>query len=217
MKALFVIFFVVLCVKSEAQQFDPVSPDEALLKQLVIQKINAKRAKRKMKPITSDLALQQTSEEYIARYRYKKFESSGENEQFIRKKIRKKCVRNGYKSGFLDFQITTQNAMNYYGKRFYYDKNDTESTTHLFLGNRPSKKDKEDLGFKPEYMKVYTYEELANFILRHFIKDDGYFTNLNNGFDKYGFSLTVDKKTVFRNRIPKIKAILILGGNRITW
>lgn len=217
MKTLFVIFFLVLSSIAEAQQFDPVSADETLLKELIIEKINAKRAKRKMKPITSDLALQQTSEEYIARYRYKKFESNSYNKQFIQKKIRKKCVINGYKNGFLDFQITTQNAMNYYGTSFYYDENDTESTTHLFLGNKPSKSEKEDPGFNPVYMKMYTYDELANFILRHFIKDDGYFTNLNNGYDKYGFSLTVDKKTVFRNRIPKIKAILILGGNRITW
>lgn len=202
---------------AEAQVFDPTDPNEAYLKELVIQKINAKRAKRKIKPLLLNDALQQTADQYIAQYRYTKFETNDINKRFMRKKVKKKCVANGYKNGFVDFQITAQNAMNYYGTTFYYDKEDTESQTHLFLGDKPSQAEKKEPEFKPVFMKTYTYDEVATLIVRSFIKDDGYFVNLNNGFENYGFSVAVDKRTMFRRRIPKLKMLLIVGGRRITW
>ena len=87
----------------------------------------------------------------------------------------------------------------------------------MFIGNKPSKKEKEDEKFKTNPVKLYTYTELADLIAKQFISDEGAFKILNNGFDKFGFSLAVEQRTLFRTKIPKIKAIIIVGGNRITW
>ncbi|MBA2613819.1 MAG: hypothetical protein H0U95_17790 [Bacteroidetes bacterium] len=107
--------------------------------------------------------------------------------------------------------------MHFAGSKFYYDKEDTETTTHLFLGEKPSKKEKAEDNFKAYPVKLYSYQELAEAIARQFISDEGTFKILNNGFDKFGFSLAVENRTLFKNRLPKIKAIIIVGGNRITW
>lgn len=197
--------------------FDPVNPDEGLLRELIMQKINAKREKRKLKPLTLHNALQQTAEQYIAQFRYTRFENNQENKKRLRKHIKKNCQAAGYKNAYLDFQIRAQHAMNYYGTHYYYDKEDTETSTHLFLVRRPGKTEKSKPGYKPVYMKTYTYDELATLIVRVFVRDDGFFSSLNNGYDKYGFALTVDKRTLYRNRIPQVKVLLILGGNRINW
>lgn len=217
MKKVILIFFSFLLFAVRGQTFDPTNPDEDLLKKLVLSKINAKRVKRKGKELVLNEALQQTADQYVATFRYQRFENSAENKRRFKKNIRKQARINGYKNAFVDFHIVSQNAMNYYGKQFYYDKDDTETSTHLFMGKKPSKKEKEEPGYKAVPVKTLTYDDLASIIARNFVRDDGYFSSLNNGFDKYGFALAVDGKTIHRNKIPKVKVILIVGGNRINW
>ena len=217
MRKLFLIIILFSRFDSFCQVFDPTLPNEEYLKELVLQKINAKRLKRKGKELVLNSALQHTADQYISKHRYKKFENTADNKTYTGKRIKKAAKINGYKNAFIDFQIVAKNAMDYYGTRFYYDKDDSDYATHLFLGTKPTRKEKEEPGFKLIPMKNITYDELATQIARSFIRDDGYFNSLNNGYDKYGLALTVDAKTLYRRRIPVLKVILIVGGNRITW
>ncbi|MES2761192.1 MAG: hypothetical protein V4677_03255 [Bacteroidota bacterium] len=200
-----------------AQDFDPVNPDYDLLKQLVLDKINNKRARKAKTILQNNAALQLTSDNYTQTLRASKFESTNENKLRINRKIKKACKFNGYKNAFVDYHITSINCVNFKGSKFYHDREDTDTKTHLFVGTRPTKKEKADEKFKAVPIKLYTYQELADLIAKQFISDEGSFKILNNGFDKYGFSLAVEQRTLFRHKLPKIKMIVIVGGNRITW
>lgn len=200
-----------------AQDFDPVKPDYGLLKSLVLEKLNQKRVKKKNKGIISNEALQKTADNYIATLSANKLEKNEKNKIRISKKIKKNCLINGYRNAFIDYHITSINCMNFSNKLFYFDKEDTETSTHLFLGSKPTKKEKADEKYVSKPIKLYTYDQLADLIVKQFVTDEGNFKILNNGFDKYGFSLAVEPRTLFRHKIPRIKIIIIVGGNRITW
>lgn len=183
----------------------------------MLDKINNKRARKAKNTLKNNGALQLTSDNYTQTLRATKFESNTKNKTRINKKIKKSCKINGYKNAFIDYHITSIACINFKGKKFFFDKEDTETNTHLFIGDKPSKKEKEDEKFKSNPVKLYSYQELADLIAKQFISDEGTFKILNNGFDKFGFSLAVEQRSLFRTKIPKIKAIIIVGGNRITW
>lgn len=184
---------------------------------MVLDKINSKRNKKVKTVLKSNDALQVTSDNYTQTLRATKLESNAENRNRINKKIKKACRFNGYKNAYVDYHISSINCVNFKGSKYYLDREDTETNTHLFIGDRPTKKEKEDEKFKATPIKLYTYQELADIITKQFISDEGTFKILNNGFDKFGFSLAVEQRTLFRHKLPKIKAIIIVGGNRITW
>ncbi|MES2396350.1 MAG: hypothetical protein V4549_10125, partial [Bacteroidota bacterium] len=176
-----------------------------------------KRSRKSMSNLVNNASLQLTSDNYTTVLRANKFEKNAENKTRINKKFRKTCRFNGYKNGFIDYHIASVKCVNYRGSKFYLDKDDTETSTHLFVGKKPSKKEKEEKDFKAIPLKPYSYNELADILAKQFISDEGTFKILNNGYDKFGFSIAVEKRTLFRNKIPVIKAIIIVGGNRITW
>ncbi|MES2513565.1 MAG: hypothetical protein V4580_05445 [Bacteroidota bacterium] len=167
--------------------------------------------------LQNNVPLQLTSDNYTQTLRAAKFESTSENKLRIGKKIKKACKSNGYRNAFIDYHITSVNCVNFKGSKFYYDREDTETQTHLFIGTKPTKKEKADEKFKSIPLKLYTYNELADLIAKQFISDEGSFKILNNGFDKFGFSIAVEQRTLFRHKLPKVKVIVIVGGNRITW
>lgn len=170
-----------------------------------------------MGALVSNSPLQVTADNYTAVLRASKFEKNTENKIRINKKFKKNCKRNGYKNGFIDYHIASVKCMNYRNSEFYFDKDDTETPTHLFVGKKPSKKEREEKDYKATPMKPYTYNELSEVLAKQFISDEASFKILNNGYDKFGFSIAVEKRTLFRNKVPVIKAIIIIGGNRITW
>lgn len=200
-----------------AQDFDPVNPDYDLLKQLVLEKIDQKRSKKTTAPLINNAALQTTADNYTAILRASKLEKNSENKAKINKKFKRNCKSNGYQYAFVDYHIMSVPCMNARNSAFYFDKEDTETTTHLFAGKKPTKKEKAEEGFQARPIKLYTYQALADIIVSQFVTDEGTFKILNNGFDKFGFSLAVEKRTLFRKRIPALKAIVIVGGKRITW
>ncbi len=188
-----------------------------MLKQLVLEKIDQKRSKKTTLNLNNHEALQTTADNYTAVLRASKLEKNSANKEKINKKFRKNCKKNGYKYAFVDYHILSVPCVNLKSFTYYYDKEDTETSTHLFIGKKPTKKEKADEKFQANPVKLYTYQALADIIVRQFITDEGTFKILNNGFDKFGFSLAVEQRTLLRKKIPIIKAIIIVGGNRITW
>ena len=217
MKIGIIILICIFSASLSAQDFDPIKPDYDLLKQMIIDKFNQKRERKSHKQLKNNEALQLTADNYVKIFSENRLQKNTKNKLRISKRVKKNCKLNGYKNTFVDYHIASINCMNYAGSNFYFDKEDTETSTHLFIGNKPTKKEKEDAKVTPNQVKTYTYSQLADLIIRQFVTDEGSFKVLNNGFDKYGFSLAVEQRTILRNKIPKIKVIMILGGNRITW
>lgn len=212
-----IILILFICKSINAQNFDPVNPDYDLLKSLVIEKVNKKRVKKNKSVIIINEGLQVTAESYVAMYSSSKLQKSSYNNLRVGKKIKLYCKANGYDNAFMNYDIASVNCMNFGNSKFYYDKEDEDSSTHLFQGNKPTKKERLDPSFKKNEVKLYSYNELAELLVKQFINDEGNFKILNNGYDKYGFALSVERRTLYKNKIPKIKLILIMGGNRITW
>ena len=200
-----------------AQDFDPTNPNYDLLKNLVIEKLNHKRIKKNKTTLEFNEALQKTADAYVAIFSASKLEKTSNNKLYIGKKIKRNCKSNGYSNAFIDYDITSIVCMSSSNLIFYYDKEDNETSTHLFIGKKPSKKEKLDPKYKKKPLKLHSYSHLADLLVKQFITDEGNFKILNNGYDKYGFALAVEQRTLFKNKIPKLKLILIMGGNRITW
>ncbi len=170
-----------------------------------------------MGSLINNTPLQQTADNYTSILRANRLEKNVENKTRINKKFKKMCRINGYKNAFIDYHIASVKCMNYRSTKFYFYKDDTETSTHLFIGKKPTKKEREGKDFKEIPVKPYSYDELADILAKQFISDEASFKILNNGYDKFGFSIAVEKRTLFRNKLPVIKAIVIVGGNRITW
>ena len=211
------IIAFVISISLSAQDFDPIKPDYDLLKQIIIDKFNQKRTRQHHLQLTPNESLQLTADSYVNTFTENRLQKNSKNVLRINKKVKKNCKRNGYKNTFVDFHITSIRCMNYSSSEFYYDKEDNETSTHLFVGKKPTKKEKSEGKQPPVQIKPYTYNQLADLIVRQFVTDEGSFKILNNGFDKFGFSLAVEQHSILKNKIPKIKVIVILGGNRITW
>ncbi len=217
MKIGIIILIFIFSTSLHAQDFDPIKPDYDLLKQIIVGKFNQKRERKERKQLQNNEALQLTADSYVNVFSENRLEKNTKNKLRIGKKIKKNCKLNGYKNAFIDYHIASINCIDFSGTNFYFDKEDTETSTHLFIGKKPSKKEKEDSKYTPVKIKLYTYNQLADLIIRQFITDEGSFKILNNGFDKFGFSLAVEHHSILKKKMPKIKVIVILGGNRITW
>ena len=123
----------------------------------------------------------------------------------------------GYTNNLLNVVTSVHNAVDYRGGKFYHDKEDNETITHLFYGNKPTKKEIEEKGLKTYPIKDYSYEELAMVLANKFLLDKRAMKCLNSGYDFVGCSCSIEARTVNRKRIPIIKAIFILGGKRINF
>lgn len=213
------LLYALFCSTSllRAQDFDPAHPDYELLRSKVLDKLNERRTLRHRQGMSGHAVLQLTADQYTARLRATRLENTSDNRQRVHKKIRKNARLNGYKNAFIDFHIASLTAINYGGSRFYYDRLDEDTQIHLFEGKRPSKKEKEAPSYKAVPLRLYTYDQLAGLIVSRFSTDDGTFKSLNNGYDKIGISMAVEKNTLFRNKKPVLKIIVVLGGSRISW
>jgi hypothetical protein len=199
-------------------EFNPLHPDYELLNQLVLEKINSKRAKKHATEIASHKVLGEVASFYTNTYVLRKFENSEDNRLFIKKKIRKICKAHGYDPRLTTFTINTLNAIRYTRRSYYYDKEENESELHLYYGDhKPTKKEKQAESYKPEAMKLYSYEEIANLIAEQLIKSSGRLKTLNTAYSQIGLSCAVEPRSIGGRKIPQLKIIMLLGGKIITW
>jgi hypothetical protein len=213
-----ILVLMLVCLRGFPLEFDAKNPNYNYLNKLVLECLNAKRAKRSASQLKFHAALQKTAEYYTDHFVLRKFESNAENKLRISKKIKKMCQQNGFTTRLTDFSINTCSAVNFYGSKFYYEQDDSTNSLHLYVGKkRPSKKEKEKEGFSSIPVKNFTYEELAEEIAKKFSRDRGHIKSLNKGYDQIGISCVVEPRSLGGRKLPKIKAIIIVGGKLINW
>lgn len=213
------LFCLLLAVEGlYAGVFDPLRPDYDQLNKLVIQYLNQKRAQKGKATLVANASLQKAAVSYTDKFVLRKFENSDENRMRISKKVKKACLANGFHSKLIDFSINTASAVNFYGRAYYLDREDSTSDLHLYVGNKkPSRKEKEQDNFKSIPIKQFTYEELAEVIAKKFMHDKGHFKTLNNAYDQIGISCVVEPRSLGGHKLPQIKAIIVVGGKLINW
>ena len=139
------------------------------------------------------------------------------DEYKLRKQLALVCKQNGYTNHLQKVMIKFTRSVNYIKGELYYDKDDSETETHLFYGKKPAKYEMKLPGFKRVAVKAYTYGKLADIIARNFFNDNRIKNCLNRGYTDYGCSCYLESKTLNRRKIPIIKSVFILGGKRITF
>jgi hypothetical protein len=104
--------------------------------------------------------------------------------------------------------------VNNHGKKFYYDRKGAKGELNLFYGSPPKtklereKSEQEPLGF-------FTEEELIEKSLRK-MRKRGVFADVKRGYYSYvGVKIEVDEKSLFKNRIPTARVVVVLGARRM--
>src|SRR6201997_4381717 len=127
---------LVISLRGNAQIFNPMQANYAYLDELVIEALNNKRAKKSKPPMQINESLQKTATYYTSVFVLRKFENNSVNKIRFKKNFKKLCMQNGFKTRLTDFNINARTAINYQGTRFYVDKEDETSPTHLYYGDK---------------------------------------------------------------------------------
>ena len=222
-KAAYIAYFIIPIILSwsfrieEGDMFNVSQPDYNGLNSRIIEKINERRLKKKESLLELNNSLQLTALYLTRDLRLSKFEKLMDERRILKRKTYVQSWKYGFQNTILDVTITLNKAINFKGGSFYYDKTDTETSNHLFYGEKPTKREKEEEGFKTRPIKDYSIDQLAEIIANSFLLDSRTSKCLNSGYSLLGCSCYMEKNTVHRNKIPMIKAVFVLGGKRITF
>jgi len=198
-----------------AQELDVFNPDYDGLNSGIIEKINNRRLAQQQQALEHSLSLQKTALYLTRDLRLTRFERMQNNRKVLERTAYLKSWKYGNSYTLMTVVIATHYAVNFRGGRFYYDRKDTETRSHLFYGDKPSKKEKEAPGYKADPVEDFSVNELADRIAGKFLRDKRAMKCLNAGYTVMGCSCTLEKNTVGRRRVPVIKATFILGGKRL--
>jgi hypothetical protein len=205
------------CIKKNGNDFNINQPNYQELNAKIIEFINTKRLKRDEPELSPHPALQKTAEYFTSNFKLRKFQQLISEQKIMEKKAKTMAYQFGYTNTLLTLNMATTRAIDYKGGTFHFDGKDTETNSHLFYGNRPSKKEKEDPSFKLFPIHDFSLEELAESIASDFLRDRRSTKALNEGYTNIGCSTQLEKNTLNRQKIPQIKAIFVLGGKRLNF
>lgn len=103
------------------------------------------------------------------------------------------------------------------GKRFYYDRKGPSGGMNLYTGRKPKKRlDADDEDYEEPIPLNYNTEEV---LVEKFLKElrrKSIMADLKRGGFAYaGVSVEIDERTVFRNRMPTARVVVIMGARRL--
>lgn len=99
---------------------------------------------------------------------------------------------------------------------FHYNKKGVEGGFNLYKGKYKPKATKEDPEPTEVPLEAYMYDELLQLIKTQFIrkKVNRYLSEKN--IAAFGYYIQLDESTVQKNKIPKLKVLIILGEKRFS-
>jgi len=104
-----------------------------------------------------------------------------------------------------------------YGKKFYYDKDGTIVQHNLYSGKKPIKNDdyNDEDYIEPKPLSYFSEKVLVEKFLKE-VKRKGMKLDLKRGLYSFvGLSVVIDENTLYRNRIPTIRIVVIFGARRL--
>ncbi|MFT6500101.1 MAG: hypothetical protein ACJASQ_000208 [Crocinitomicaceae bacterium] len=104
--------------------------------------------------------------------------------------------------------------VNNHGKKFYYDRKGVEGELNLFYGNQPrNSKEREEM--VQEELDFFTEEELIEKGIRK-MRSRGILGDVKRGnYSFVGIKIEVDSKSLYKNRIPTARVVVVLGARRM--
>lgn len=101
-----------------------------------------------------------------------------------------------------------------HGKRFYYDRLGSEGGLNLYSGTKPrGTKEREETEQIP--LESFSEEELIEQFVRQ-VSRKRILSDLKRGRIAYaGLSVQIDERSLYKNRIPTARIVLIVGARRL--
>ncbi len=100
--------------------------------------------------------------------------------------------------------------------RFYFDRKGSEGGLNLYEGKRPKSRVDADGNELEQIPLKLTHEEDFVEKFEREIKRNGWFTDLKRGRYSYvGLNVEIDQKTLYKNRIPTARIVVVLGARRL--
>ena len=107
--------------------------------------------------------------------------------------------------------------VNNHGKRFYCDKKVGISELNLYAGKKPTgltKEEREELP-DPTPLNYFTEQEIADQLWKQ-LRRYRIISDLKRGrYACVGLSVEIDERTLYRNKIPTARVIIIFGARRL--
>ncbi len=105
--------------------------------------------------------------------------------------------------------------VNNHAKKYYYDRKGIAGELNLFYGNAPkTKEEREEMVQEP--LPFYSEKELLEKSM-HKLRKRGVLGDVKRGYYAYvGIKIEVDKKTLFKNKLPTARIVVLLGARRMS-
>lgn len=142
------------------------------------------------------------------------------------KKWKKTCVhiKRGINRSKTEFNIVKEYSfriklVSNHGKKFHYDSKKGKNAINLFYGKSGKRKVKNENGeweeVEKEPLPLQTEVEIFASIERE-LKRKGIHRAIKKGwFNYFGVSIIIDKKSLFKNRLPTARVVILCGGKRL--
>lgn len=100
---------------------------------------------------------------------------------------------------------------------FHYNKKGAAGGFNLYKGKSKPKKTKEDPEPEEIPLELYSYDEVQQLIKKQLSRKKVYRHLSEKQVSAFGYYMELDEKTVNRNKIPKVKVLIILGEKRFSY
>lgn len=104
--------------------------------------------------------------------------------------------------------------------KFHYNKKGAEGGFNLYKGKSKPKATKESTETdepKEIALEAYNYEEIQQLVRTQFTRKKIYRYLAEKNIAAFGYYIQLDESTVHRNKIPKLKVLVILGEKRFSY
>ncbi len=198
-----------------SEELDPMDIDMELLNAAVFFTVNKKRKKSRRVPFEYNTSLAVAAQSYATYYNSFSFRKSDWNKRKVKKAARHTVKEEGYYGSFVDCFVNNSPVLNKTMFRdFYYDKRlakEIGDDLGLFYGQRLKAGD--SIG-EPEPIEKYTYQEFVDNLVKGWYRGLNRRTMKNKGYSVAACYVVLDKKSLYKTRIPNAKAIFVLGGKQ---
>jgi len=190
--------------------------DQDLLNATVFHSVNILRKKKHKRELNFSNKLYKSAIAYSRFYRSSKnFNGNIKTRKKVTKSIKYCSYSLNFECGMTTFLTTNTKLLDLkrFGK-FHYDRKSVkngESELGIYKGRKPSAKD--SLVVKEE-IKPLTYADFGMSIAQNWLKRNAR-TLKSKALSMGACSVTIDKRTINRNKIPKAKVIFIFGAKRL--
>ncbi|WP_144333401.1 hypothetical protein [Fluviicola chungangensis] len=100
---------------------------------------------------------------------------------------------------------------------FYYNKKGPDGGFNLYKGKSKPRSTKEEPEPKEIALEVYTYTEIQQLIQTQFSRKKVNRHLSEKSIAAFGYFIQLDETTVYKNKIPKLKVLIILGEKRFSY